>query len=206
MHILSPTPLQKKKLKEMILRLFPEYGYIKFKPHGLISLSKSFWHSLFKRNMVHITELCTVYIPERLEKLESRTIEELDGRVHYQRVYNIRSHTVLDLLHHRANGIIDYLYNEYAYIKYGIHKAYYTQTNLLPEKSYKLSEVLLGEKKDSIVLSHLSNAHIQQALKHWKNVVSALNHPALLSKTLDMWFRPEIKEELRRINVRISYA
>jgi hypothetical protein len=206
MHILSPTPLQKKKLEEMIVKLFPEWKYVRFKRHGLISLSKSFWYSLFKRNIVHITELCTVYIPERLEKLESRTIEELDGRVHYQRVYNIRSHTVLDLLHHRANGIIDYLYNEYTYVKYGIHKAYYTQTNLLPEKSYKLSEILFGRKEGSVVLFHFSNAYIQQALKHWKNVVSALNHPVLLSKTLDMWFRPEIKEELRRINIRIAYA
>lgn len=198
MHIISPTILQKKKLKEMILRLFPEYQYVKFGSNGLISLSKSFWYFIFKRETVHISELCTVYIPERLEKLENKT---------KMRVYNIHSHIVLDLLHYKANGVIDYLYDEYINIKYRIHKICYTKSNILPEKSYSLSTILLGEKKDSLVLSRLSNVHIKEALKHWKDAVFVLNHPVLRSKILDLWFNSEIKKELRRIyNVRIAYA
>lgn len=206
MHILSPTALQKKKLKEMTLRLFPEYGYLKYCSHGVISLSKSFWHSLFKRTYIHITELCTVHIPERLVELENKTAQEYEGKLPYQRVYNKYSHVVLDLLHLRASKVIDYLYDEYTNVKYGIHKVYYVKNNILPERSYTLSEVLFTKKSDSLVLSRLSNVHIKEALKHWKDTVFVLNHPALLSQTLDMWFRQEIKEQLRRINVRIAYT
>ena len=206
MHILSPTALQKKKLKEMTLRLFPEYGYLKYCSHGVISLSKSFWHSLFKRTYIHITELCTVHIPERLVELENKTAQEYENNPPYQRAYNKYSHIVLDLLHLRASKVIDYLYDEYTNVKYGIHKVYYVKNNILPQKSYSLSEALFTKRSDSIVLSRLSNVHIKEALKHWKDTVFVLNHPALLSQTLDMWFREEIKEQLRRINVRIAYT
>lgn len=207
MHILSPTKLQKKKLKEMIQKLFPEYQYVRFGPSGLIFLSKSFWYCLFKRDILHITEICTVHIPERLEKLKYRTIETFGNDTSYHRAFNEYSHMVLDLLHLRANKVIDYLYDEFINVKYGIQKTYYTRNNLQPKKPYVLSEVLFNSKKDSIVLSHLSNVHIKEALKRWKNAVFVLNHPVLRSKTLDLWFRSEIKEELRRIfNIRITYA
>jgi len=207
MHIISPTKLQKKKLKEMIKRLFPNYQYVKYGPSGLIFLSKSFWYFLFKREIIHITEMCTVLIPERLEELESKTIIETDGHPPYRRVYNKYSHIVLDLLHHRTNKVIDYLYDEYVGVKYGIHKTYYTRNNLLPQKSYTLSNILLNKQEGSIVLSRFSNAHIKEALKQWKDAVFVLNHPVLRSKTLDLWFNKEVKEELNRIfNIRIAYA
>jgi len=205
MHLISPTTLQRKKLKEMIRKLFPQYQYVKFGPCGVIFLSKSFWHVLFKCKTIHITELCTVYIPERLEKLDTRTILDKGEFTPYQRVYNKYSYIVLDLLHHRANNIIDYLYDEYTYIKYGIHKKYYVVNNVLPETTYTLSEVLSNPiKKDSLVLSPLSNAYIKQALKHWKDVPHVLNHPVLRSNYLNMWFKKEVKQQLRQIyNIRI---
>lgn len=206
MQLISPTKLQKKKLKEIIQKLFPKYQYVQYGPSGLIFLSKSFWHFLFNRETIHISEMCTVYIPERLEELESRTITETDGHPPYRRVYNKYSHIVLDLLHHRANGVIDYLYDEYISVKYGIQKTYYTRNNLLPQKAYSLSQILFG-KKDSVVLSSFSTAHIKEALKQWKDSVFVLNHPILRSKTLDLWFNQELKKELSYIyNIRIAYA
>jgi hypothetical protein len=204
MHILSPTILQKKKLKEIIPKLFPQYQYIRFGRNGMIFLSKSFWHWIFKRTAIHITELCTVHIPERLEELDTR-ITNYEEKASYKRVYNQYSHVVLDLLHHRANTVIDYLYNEYTYIKYGIHKTYYTVNNVLPEKTYTLSEVLCTPvKKDSIVLSPLSNVYIKQALKRWKDGCFVLNHPILHREYLNMWFRREVKQQLKQIyNIRI---
>lgn len=205
MQILSPTVLQKRKLKEMIQKLFPQYQFVRFGPCGIIFLSRSFWHVLFKHKTIHITELCTVHIPERLEKLDTRTIIDEGDFIPYQRVYNKYSHIVLDLLHHRANNIIDYLYDEYTYIKYGIHKKYHTIHNTLPATTYTLSEILSNPiKKDSLVLSPLSNTYIKQALKRWKDVPFVLNHPVLRSKYLDMWFRKEVKQQLKQIyNIRI---
>lgn len=190
----------------MIPKLFPEYQYVKFGPMGIILLSKSFWSFIFSTyTSIHITELCTVLIPERLEKLDTRTS---DGEItSYQRIYNKYSHIVLDLLHHRTNNVIDYLYDEYTYIKYGIHKQYYTVNNVLPQPTYTLSELLVNPvKKDSIVLSRLSNAYIKEALKRWKSA-PVLNHPILYRDFLNMWFRSEIKQELNRIcNMRISIS
>jgi hypothetical protein len=206
MTIISPTLLQKKKLKDMIPKLFPEYQYVKFGPMGIILLSKSFWSFIFrKRTTIHITELCTVLIPERLEKLDHRTS---DGEIiPYQRIYNKYSHIVLDLLHHRASNVIDYLYDEYTYIKYNIHKTYYIANNTLPQTTYTLSELLTNPtKKDGIVLSRLSNAYIKEALKRWKNA-PVLNHPVLYRDFLNMWFRSEIKQQLNRIyNIRIAVS
>lgn len=189
----------------MILKLFPQYRFVRFGPCGIIFLSRSFWQFLFKRQSIHVTEMCTVFIPERLEKLDSRIILDEEGTLPYQRMYNKYSHIVLDLLHHRANNIIDYLYDEYTYIKYGIHKKYNIIHNTLPATTYTLSEVLsCSTKKDSLVLSPSSNAYIKQALKRWKEGPFVLNHPVLRSNYLNMWFRQEVKQRLREIyNIRI---
>jgi len=203
MQLITLTKLQKKKLKEMVVKLFPEFQYVRFKQHGLISLSKSFWHSLFYSDTVHITELCTVRIPEKLEELDLR----MKGDNAYHRAYNQYSHIVLDLLHHRASKIVDYLYDEYIHIKYNIRKVYYNTNGILPKPAYKLSQFFLPRKNDSVVLSRLSDVHIKEALRRWTNVTSVLNHPVLQVKRLNLWFKREIKEELGRIlDIRISYA
>jgi hypothetical protein len=147
--------------------------------------------------------MCTVFIPERLEKLESRIVDEYDNL--YEQTTNKYSQTVLELLHNRSNSIIDYLYDEYTYVKYGIHKIYYTVNHKLPETTYTLSELLLNPiRKDSIVLSHLSNVYIKEALKRWKNANFVLNHPMLRSRYLDLWFKREIKQKLNEIyNIQI---
>lgn len=209
MRLLSPTKLQKKKLKEMIPKLFPKYRYVRFGSNGIVFLSKSIWHIIFcASTKVHITELCTVYIPERLNELKNKSNSiESEGFI-YKKAYNEYSHIVLDLLHHRVNSIIDYLYDEYTYIKYGLNKTYCIVNNVLPEVTYTLSEILQNPvKKDSIVLSRLSNTYSKQALKGWIKSSLVLNHPILRSKFLDLWFKKEIKEKLREIyNIRIAFT
>jgi len=211
MQLITPSKLQQKKLKEMILKLFPEYGYVTFNHLGIVFLSKSFWWNLFSlRKSVHITELCTVYIPERLEKIDLQTKINNGNDTPYKQLYNKYSYIVLDLLHNRANNIIDYLYDEYTFIKYGIHKVYHTEHHTLPEFSHTLSEVLSNPiKKDGIVLSQLSNVYIKQALKRWKNATSVLNHPVLYRNFLNMFFREEVKKITRQfydINIALNIA
>lgn len=209
MRLIHPTKLQEKKLREMIQKLFPQYQYVKFGKYGLISLSKSFWSYLFcKKDVVHITEFCTVNIPERLEELDSRITVDDGTFVPYRRVYNKYSHVVLDLLHNRATSIIDYLYDEYTYVKYGIHKTYYSINNQLPESTYTIFDIAYSEvKSNSIVLANFSNAYIKQALKRWKDAPFVLNHPILRRNFLDMWFKSEVKQYLRQIyDIKISIA
>jgi len=151
--------------------------------------------------------MCTVYIPERLDKLYNKTFEDINTPV-YHRAYNQYSQCVIQLLHHRNKSIIDYLYDEYTYIKYGIKKAYRVKNNILPEITYTLVEILRSPvKKDALVLSRLSNAHVKQSLKYWKNFSSTFKHPKLLSDYLNLWFKKEIKEKLAQYyQIKISIA
>jgi hypothetical protein len=205
MRIISPTKLQKKKLKEMILNLFPKYKYVQINKNGIILLRKSFWwYLLLIADKVDITEMCAVSIPEKLEKLKSKTHNEDE----YVSAYNPYSYAVLDLMHHRMNVVIDYLYNEYVNIKYNIQRVYYTKNNLLPQTTYSLSQILTDKVKEhSLVLSRLSTLYVKSILKKWKDGVNVLNHPVLRRSYLNYWFNRNFKEELYRIyNIKIVYT
>lgn len=207
MRIISPTKLQVKKLKEMIFKLFPEYSFIWVRKNT-ISLSKSFWHFIIgKVERTSVAEMCTVYIPERLDKLYYKTFKDNDEIV-YHRAYNGYSHEVLELLHHRSKSVIDYLYDEYCHVKYGLRRIVYTKRNMLPEITYTLKEILSNPiKKDALVLSSLSNVYARQSLKYWKDTCTTLVHPKLLSNYLNLWFKKEIKEKLQEFyQLKISVA
>gem|GEM_PF-5083250 len=152
---------------------------------------------------VDMTEMCIVNIPEKLEKFKSKTREG-----EYEFAYNPYSYAVLDLMHHRTNVVIDYLYNEYINIKYNIQRIYYVKNDLLPQTTYSLSQILTDKVKEhSLVLSRLSTLYVKSILKQWKDSVNVLNHPVLRKSYLNYWFNRNFKEELYRIcNIRIMYT
>ena len=71
-----------------------------------------------------------------------------------------------------------------------------------------MRELLLTPlKRNSLVLSRLSNTYIKQTLKYWINQNSNFNHPKMLSNYLNLWFNKEIKEKLEqyyKINISIG--
>ena len=200
MRLISPTRLQKAKLKEMVLKLYPDYRVVIISDKGIISLYKSIWHFILQvKKTVYVSDMCIVHIPEKLEELNSNVFEE-GGLPVYNRVYHNYSHIVLELLHRRDSNIIDYLYNEFAYIKHGIMRTYYVNTQKKPEPVFSLSEMLHNPsiKYGDMIFSRLSSLHAKQSLKHWKDSLFVLHHPKLLSKTLNLWFRKELKQEIGR--------
>jgi hypothetical protein len=200
MRIISPTKLQKKKLREMMLKLFPRYRLVRVANDGIVSLYKSIWSILFfAPEKAHITELCTVQIPERLQELYYKKFKDNDTPA-YEEVYNRYSHVILELLHHRSKDIIDYLYNEFVNVKYGIRRNYYSANKTLPEITFTLSEILRNPvKKDGIVLSRLSNAYVRESLKQWKKSVFVFNNPKILSNYLNLWFKKEVKDKIKQL-------
>jgi hypothetical protein len=206
MKILSTTSLQRKKLKEMISKVFPNYKYVRISPKGKISLSRSFWYMLFGAfKTIDITEMCMVLIPEQLDKLYMATFEgEQNGA--YERVYNQYSHIVLDLIHHRSKSIIDYLYDEYVHIKYGLKKNYYYKANVLQESTETLKVLLANPvREQAIVLSRLSTISNKIYIERWMKSLFILNHPKLYSSYLDLWLRKYFKEQIRdAYSIRIS--
>lgn len=190
----------------MVQMLFPQFQYVKFGPCGIIFLSKSFWHFLFLiKETVHITELCSIHLPERLQELYAKTFDN-DEIITYKPVFNRYSPMVLHLLHNNPNRVIDYLYDEYTYLKYGIQKMYHITNNILPEQTHTLSEILANPiRKDSIVLSNFSHFHINRMLKRWKDTLFVLNSPKLFSNYINLWFRKDIKQKLKEVyDIRIA--
>jgi len=195
MRSLILTKLQKKKLKEVILYLFPKYKYVNINKDGIISLRKSFWWYIFNVSIKYdITEMCLVQIPERLEKLKSKSDE-------YENVFPIHSHIILDFFHLRKPDlVINYIYDAFIKAKYGIIKTYCITHNILPEKRYTLFS------SEALVLSPLSPSYIKSQLSKWKNVTSN-QLPALRKNYLNMWFKKEIKEQLNMLyNIKMRIA
>lgn len=198
MKILSTTSIQRTKLKEIILKVFPNNKFVKISPKGKIFLSRSIWFMFFGAyKTIDITEMCMVLIPEQLDKLYMATFEgEQLGT--YQRVYNQYSHIVLDLMHHRSKSVIDYLYDEFVHIKYGLKKNYCYKANILQEQTETLKAIIANPVKETaIALSSLSTISNKVYLERWMKSLFVLNHPKLYSSYLDMWLRKYFKDQIK---------
>jgi len=198
MHTLNPTKLQKRKLKDMVLHLFPTYKYVNISYKGTISLRKSFWwYIFFMSKKVDLTELCLVMVPEKLEQLKTKS-----GK--YSQVFSEYGHFALDMMQlGKPNKVIDYLYNSYVDIKFGIIRNYNYINNILPENKYSLFNT------NAIVLSPLSPSFTKAKLKKWITAPSKLSHPKLKHNYLNLWFKDEVKKQLNKIyelQVTLSYS
>jgi len=198
MRLIVPSKLQLKKLKEIVLKLFIEYKYVFISHTGTISLYKSFWHLLILTNKkVNITDMCVIYIPERLGQLKDKTFGDKD--LIYQEPYNEYSHNIIELMYRRSSLIIDYLYDEYILIKHKIRKVYCVKPVIVPTKLYVLPPILFGcINHYCLMLSALSRACVKQSIKYWKEAPFVFNHAKILSNYLNLWFKREVKERLEQ--------
>lgn len=64
MKLININPVTKNRVKQMILGLFPEFGYVRITNSGLLIL-KTKWYS-FKSERVPITDVCIREIPKRI--------------------------------------------------------------------------------------------------------------------------------------------
>lgn len=195
MQILSPNKLQKKKLKEMISSLLPKYKYVQISKDGIISLRKNiWWYLLLISKKVNITDMCLVYLPEQLAKLDPTT----------ETFINKYSQVGLGLMHLRNNSVIDYLYDNYVDLKLRLKRNHYIENSLLPVGNKYLLTVT------DIVPSVFSNIYAREKLKQWKDAVNKLTHPVLFRNYINLWFKKEVKETLNwidniQLNLRLSY-
>jgi hypothetical protein len=96
--------LQRRKLKEIIKILFPEYEFVFIKLNGIIILRK-YWFSCIWKS-IHVSELCITKIPERLSQFR--------GDNSYFQKYN----TCLEyIIHNNMYNVVDWLYTEFLKIK-----------------------------------------------------------------------------------------
>lgn len=99
---------RKKRLKELLKTLFPEYDVIRIKNNGLILFGKKYFKLSFIKQRVHVSELCIDEIPKRLAKYRH-------GNIGY---YVQTINTYLDhIINNNVCNIIDFLYKEYSNIK-----------------------------------------------------------------------------------------
>jgi hypothetical protein len=102
--IFKINKLRRKKLKEILKTLFPEYKYIFVKNNGVIIFRK-YWFFTYKS--IHISELSITEIPERLSNFRQ-------GDKEYTPVYN---QYLEYIIHYKIKNVIDYLYSEFLKVK-----------------------------------------------------------------------------------------
>ena len=111
MRIIKITPVAKKRVKQMILGLFPGIGYARITSRGLAILKATRWS--LKREIVPITDLCIYEIPKRIaEKASRKRLGE--NQIH---VFNHHITTLMQLKYYNDKfDLLEYVYTQYAIV------------------------------------------------------------------------------------------
>lgn len=64
MNLIKITRLTKRRVKDMIVDLMPEYGYIRVTNRGLVILKTNWWS--FRKTIINITDLFIDVLPKKL--------------------------------------------------------------------------------------------------------------------------------------------
>jgi hypothetical protein len=64
MKLINITPYNKRRIRNMVIDLLPEFGYVRVTNRGLVVLKKTWWS--IKRTVVNVTDLCIDILPNRL--------------------------------------------------------------------------------------------------------------------------------------------
>ena len=111
MRLIQITPTVKRRVRQMILGLFPDVGYVRVTNRGLVILKSQRW--TFRREIVPITDLCIYEIPKRIA--EKATKKGL-GEGHIE-IFNQHLTTLMQLKYYSDKfDLLEYVYTQYAII------------------------------------------------------------------------------------------
>jgi len=107
MNLIKITPVSKIRLKEMVLKLMPEYGFIRMASSGLVIVLKKHRFSL-RRTKVTIDSLCISVLPKLMA-------ENAEGRGMGTGYRLLMKRELFKLMNSsdRNRDIIGYLWNQY---------------------------------------------------------------------------------------------
>ena len=111
MRIIKITPIVKKRVKQMIFGLFPEFSYVRVTNRGLAILKANRWS--LKREIVPVTDLCMNEIPRRIAQTAvSKGLGESCVRL-----FNEHISVLMQLRYYNdKHSLFDYVYNRYVIV------------------------------------------------------------------------------------------
>jgi hypothetical protein len=158
------TAFRKKKLRDMLQSLFPEYDLFRIKRNGMISFGYKFYFIPIIKKRIHISELCIDEIPKRIGKNRS---------VCYMQSVN---KTINYILVNHSYNIIDYLYQEYYNIKSSNKVDLLIKDNQLSSSESDSDSITIKTILLSKVKHNLNTKYIIKNLDRICSLSSSHNH------------------------------
>jgi len=108
MNIIKVTKLVKRRTKNMLAELMPEYNYVRIRNSGLIVLKENWWSC--KRIIVNITDLYIDIFPKELaENCKRKGYGDT-----YERIFSNDIYIMLQLKSYKKDvNIADYMWNKF---------------------------------------------------------------------------------------------
>lgn len=163
--IFKVNNLQRRKLKEMIKILFPEYKSIFVKFNGIIILRKNWFSYTWKS--IHVSELCITELPERLSRFKINSNEHVP-------VYNM---WISYIIHNNICNVVNWLYYEFLKIKQEYSCCSYYKnngSNLLFDKDPKYETIgdILQRGKIKKPSYHVKTKKIRSIQKMYESLLN----------------------------------
>lgn len=161
--IFKLNKLQRRKLKEMIKILFPEYSSIFIKFNGIIILRK-YWFSCTWKS-IHVSELCITQLPERLSKFKKESSEHIP-------IYNM---WLNHIIHNNICNVINWLYIEFLKIKHeSVHCSYKHDGKLLFDNDPRYETIgnILKKEKIKKPIYHVRTKKIRSIQKMYESLLN----------------------------------
>jgi hypothetical protein len=108
MNLIKITPLLKRRVKDMIVDLIPEYKYILINKRGLVTLKTKWWS--FKKTTVNITDLFIDVLPKKLaESCKRKGYGDT-----YERLFSNDLYVMLQIKAYKKDfDITEYIWDKY---------------------------------------------------------------------------------------------
>lgn len=121
MNLIKVTRLTKRRVKDMIVGLMPEYGYVRVTNRGLVILKKNWWS--FKKTIVNITDLFIDIFPNKLaESCKRKGYGDT-----YERVFSNDLYVMMQLKSYKKDvDIVEYIWEKFNRLHREVHVVHIT--------------------------------------------------------------------------------
>jgi hypothetical protein len=138
MNLIKITQLVKRRVKDLVSGLLPEFGYVRVTNQGLVVLKKKWWS--FNRTIVNVKDLFIDVLPRKLaESCRPKGYGDL-----YKRLFSNAIYFLLQLRAYKKNmDIVDYIWDKYNLLYREIPTVTTTvEVNVLEDPAYRYLPVL----------------------------------------------------------------
>lgn len=116
MNLIKVTRLTKRRVKDMIVGLMPEFGYVRVTNRGLVILKKNWWS--FQKTIVNITDLFIDIFPKKLaESCKRKGYGDT-----YERIFSNDLYVMMQLKSYKKDvDLVEYIWEKFNRLHREVH-------------------------------------------------------------------------------------